>query len=585
MGRSSAIDGKLVSLNVGMPRDVAWQGRTVHTGIWKRPVEGKRLVRRLNVDGDGQGDLNAHGGEHRAVYVYQLDSYAFWERQLGRSGFEIGQFGENFTIEGLSDEEVCIGDRFRIGGAEFEVTQPRVTCYRLGMRMEEPRMPALLVAERRPGFYFRVIREGEVEAGDAIEQISEGPERMSVADIDTLLYKPGKARRDLERATRIPALSKGWQDSFADLLRKAGAAAEPEVAWQGFRPLRVTAVVRESASITSFELADPDGELPRATAGQYVTVQVRPDPDGAPLMRSYSLSGGARGGEKYRISVKREGVVSCYLHDHLRVGATLEVAAPRGTFMLAAADDRRRSPIVLVSAGVGATPVLSMLIVLAAEGCRAPVWWIHAAHDASQHAFGAEVDRLLARLPDAHRLVLYSVGEQPAAGGKAAFDGIGRLTAARLAELGLPREADYYVCGPDAFMDDVSAAMLAAGVGPERVHTERFGSRQVLASGVVAEDRPPPHQPAGQPGTGPLVTFARSGLEVPWSPEHASLLELAEACDVPADFGCRTGVCHICETGLLSGAVAYSPEPLEPPGPDRVLLCCSAPREPVALDI
>ncbi len=575
--------GKLVSLNVGMPQDVAWQGRTVHTGIWKRPVEGRRMVRRLNIDGDGQGDLNAHGGEHRAVYVYQLDSYAHWERELGRSDFEPGQFGENFTIEGLADEEVCIGDRFRIGAAEFEVTQPRVTCYRLGMRMEEPRMPALLVAERRPGFYLRVTREGEVAAGDAIERVSEGPERMSVAAVDTLLYRPGKARRDLERATRIPALSKGWRDSFVDLLAKADRATEPEAAWPGFRPLRVTAVVPESASISSFELADPDGELPAATAGQYVTVRVRPDGDAAPLMRSYSLSGGARGGERYRISVKRDGVVSRYLHDQVEDGDTLDVAAPRGSFLLAG--DEEMKPIVLLSAGVGATPVLSMLIVLAAAGCQAPVWWIHAAHDASQHAFGAEVDELLARLPDAHRLVLYSQGEAPGNGAGAAYDAIGRLTAARLGELGLPKEADYYVCGPDAFMDDVGATMLAAGVAPERVHTERFGSRQVLASGVVAEDRPPPHQPAGEPGSGPLVSFARSGLEVPWSPEHGSLLELAEACDVPADFGCRTGVCHICETGLLSGAVAYAPDPLEPAGPDQVLLCCSAPREPLALDL
>jgi ferredoxin-NADP reductase/MOSC domain-containing protein YiiM len=578
------MDGRLVSLNVGMPQDHAWDGRTVHTGIWKRPVEGRRRVRRLNIDGDGQGDLVAHGGEHRAVYVYQLDSYAFWEGKLGRTEFEMGQFGENFTIEGLADEEVCIGDRFRIGWAEFEVTQPRVTCYRLALRMEEPRMPSLLVAERRPGFYLRVIKEGEVEAGDAIEQTAEGPEQMSIADIDSLLYKPGKARRDLERATRIPAMSKGWRDSFIELLAKADAPARSELAWPGFRALKIAAVIPESSSISSFELIDPEAELPVATAGQYVTVRIRPDPEAAPLMRSYSLSGGARGGERYRISVKRDGVVSRYLHEHLEAGAMLEVAAPRGSFLLKSADAASPTPVVLVSAGVGATPVLSMLIVLAAEGSETPIWWVHAAHDAAQHAFGAEVDRLLERLSNAHRLVLYSEGEPPG-DGTATYDGIGRLTAARLAELGLPKDADYYVCGPDAFMDDVSAAAITAGVAADRVHTERFGSRKVLAGGLVAEDRPPPHQPAGTPGTGPLVSFARSGIEVAWSAEHGSLLELAEACDVPADFGCRTGVCHICESGLLSGAVDYSPQPLEPPEPDQVLLCCSAPREPIALDL
>jgi ferredoxin-NADP reductase/MOSC domain-containing protein YiiM len=592
--------GKLLSVNVGLPRDVAWEGRTVHTAIWKDPVAGPRMVRRLNIDGDRQGDLNAHGGEHRAVFVYQLDSYAYWERELGRDDFVMGQFGENLTIEGPSDEEVCIGDRFRIGEAEFEVTQPRVTCYRLGMRMEEPRMPQLLVAHRRPGFYFRVLREGTIAAGDEIERIAEGPGRVSVAAIDTLLYRPGRARRDLERAVKIPALSEGWRGSFEELLRHGEESAAPAAAaWEGFRTLRVVAVTRESASISSFELEDPAGALPAATAGQYVTVKVEPDA-GAPLLRSYSLSS-APGAAAYRISVKRDGVVSSYLHDQVAAGAEIEVAAPRGTFLLVDSP----LPVVLISAGVGATPVLAMLSALAAAGREGPVWWIHACHDAAQHAFGPEVDRLLAELPGAHRLVLYGHGDAPPvadgevsaeAGGAPgagdvperagpAFDEIGRLTAARLAEVGLPREADYYLCGPSSFMEDLNAGLVAAGVAPEHLHAELFGSRQVVASGVVATDRPAPHQPAGAPGTGPAVSFARSGLSVAWAPEHGSLLELAEACDVPADFGCRTGVCHLCKTGILSGRVAYSPEPLEEPEEGTVLLCCSTPAEPIALDL
>jgi ferredoxin-NADP reductase/MOSC domain-containing protein YiiM len=571
--------GKLVSLNVGLPRDVAWEGRTVHTAIWKEPVEGPRMVRRLNIDGDKQGDLMAHGGEHRAVYVYQLDSYAYWERELGRDDFVMGQFGENFTIEGPSDEEVCVGDRFRIGEAEFEVTQPRVTCYRLGMRMAEPRMPQRLVADRRPGFYFRVIEEGAVEVGQEIERIAEGPQGMSVAAIDTLLYKPGRARRDLERATKIPALSEGWRGSFEELLRHAEEGTAAAAAWEGFRTLRVRAVTRESAAIASFELADPEGALPAAIAGQYVTVKVEPEP-GRPLLRSYSLSS-APGAAAYRISVKRDGVVSSWLRDHVRAGSTLAVAAPRGTFLLADSP----LPVILISAGVGATPVLAMLAALAAARRAGPVWWIHACHDASQHAFGPEVDRLLAELPDAHRLILYGHGEPPPDGARPAFDEIGRLTAARLAAIGLPSEADYYLCGPSSFMEDLGAGLAAAGVAPEHLHTELFGSRQVLASGVVAEARPAPHQPPGDPGAGPLVSFARSGLSVPWAPDHGSLLALAEACDVPADFGCRTGVCHLCKTGILSGRVEYSPQPLEEPEAGTVLLCCSTPAEPVALDL
>src|SRR3954471_8780854 len=202
---------RLLSVNVGLPREVTWQGKTVYTSVWKGPVEGRRLVRRLNIDGDAQGDLHGHGGEHRAVFVYQTDSYRYWERELKRSDFTFGQFGENFTVEGLADGEVCVGDRYRVGGALFEVTQPRVTCYRVGIRMDEPRMAALLVAHQRPGFYFRVIEEGEVGAGDEIIRVAEGQERMTVAAINGLLYLPDPARGELERALGIPALSPGWK--------------------------------------------------------------------------------------------------------------------------------------------------------------------------------------------------------------------------------------------------------------------------------------------------------------------------------------------------------------------------------------
>ena len=152
--------GALLSVNVGMPKDVTWHGRTVHTAVWKKPVAGPRMVRRLNIDGDGQGDLAGHGGEQRAVFVYQIESYRYWQQELGRDDFEYGQFGENFTVQGLADDQVCIGDRYQIGDAVFEVTQPRVTCFRVGIRMDDPQLPALLVSRHRPGFYFRVLTEG-----------------------------------------------------------------------------------------------------------------------------------------------------------------------------------------------------------------------------------------------------------------------------------------------------------------------------------------------------------------------------------------------------------------------------------------
>src|SRR5579872_2557685 len=247
---------KLLSVNVGLPRDVTWNGKTVRTSVWKTPVSGRRMARKLDNDGDAQADLAGHGGEQRAVFVYQMDSYHYWERLLNRNDFSYGQFGENFTVEGLADNEVYIGDRYRVGGALFEVSQPRVTCYRVGIRMNEPRMPALLVAHRRPGFYFRVLQEGEVGAGDDIVKVSDGPERITVADTDALLYLPGHSREQLERALRIPALSPGWQSSFQAILQQdlsrettvgnPGLANEAQPpAWPGFRQMRVATINKE----------------------------------------------------------------------------------------------------------------------------------------------------------------------------------------------------------------------------------------------------------------------------------------------------------------------------------------------------
>src|SRR5882757_7360094 len=218
---------RLLSVNVGLPRDIEWRGRTVRTGIWKNPVGGRCRAGRLNLDGDGQGDLAGHGGEQRAVFVYQMESYRYWREQLMRADFVHENFGENFTIEGLQDDAVCIGDRYRIGSAMFEITQPRVTCYRVGIRMNEPRMPALLTSSGRPGFYFRVLAEGEVGAGDEIVKVGEAKERMTVAEINALLYSPGHPRDRLQQALRIEALSPGWRSSFEALLqRQTTSAAE-----------------------------------------------------------------------------------------------------------------------------------------------------------------------------------------------------------------------------------------------------------------------------------------------------------------------------------------------------------------------
>jgi ferredoxin-NADP reductase/MOSC domain-containing protein YiiM len=551
------------------------------------------MVRRLNIDGDGQGDLEGHGGEQRAVLVYQLESYRYWEREFGRPEFAFGQFGENFTVDGLSDGEVCIGDRYRIGDALFEVTQPRVTCYRVGLRMDEPRMAALLVSHGRPGFYLRVLEEGLVGAGDEIVKVADGPERMTVAEIDALLYLPGHRREDLQRALRIPALSPGWQGSFRALLDQpsdggspagnAGLSAEngPPPAWPGFRTLRVSRIDQESLTVFSLILTSLDGR-PLATPlpGQFVVLRLHPDPQAAPLLRSYSLSD-APDADHYRISIKQEehGAASSYLRDRIRVGDCLEVSAPRGAFTLSSSE----RPAVLLSAGVGVTPVLAMLHALAATGSTREVWWLYGARNRAEHPFARECDELLRQLPRSRKYIVYSQASPLESVGDD-FDARGHLELDALTRLGVAREADFYLCGPSSFLQDLMRGLLSWGVPRSRIHSEIFGPGTSSTPGIH-EQRPPPHAPVGPPGEGPSVSFARSGLSVAWNSRFQNLLDLAEACDVPVHWSCRTGVCHSCEVGLIGGSVTYDPDPLDPPASGNLLICCSRPSVDVVIDL
>ena len=583
---------RLLSVNVGLPRDVTWSGKTVRTGIWKSPVEGRRMVRKLNIVGDGQGDLAGHGGEQRAVFVYQMESYHYWERFLGRNDFVYGQFGENFTVEGLPDDEVCIGDRYRIGDALFEVSQPRVTCYRVGIRMNEPRMAALLVAHHRPGFYFRVLQEGEVGAGDDIVKIADGPERITVAEVDGLLYLPGHSRKELQRALRVPALSKGWQESFhamleQDLSSKTGlgnpglAYEEQAPAWPGFRQMRVASIHKESDSVTSFVLTPVDGRpLGIFQAGQFVVLRLLVDPNKPSVLRSYSLSD-LPATDHLRISVKGElnGIGSSFLCNRTREGDVLDVSAPRGSFTLRPS----QNPAVLLSAGVGATPVMSMLHTLAAEKSQREVWWIYGARNRADHPFAEESHSLLKQLSRGRGCIVYS---RPTAGDQigADFDAPGHIDTPLLERIGVPQGSDFYLCGPSSFLKNMRAGLKSWGVPAENVHTEIFGVLESITPGMAQVEHTP-HLPQGPPGPGPAVSFARSGITAAWDPKFASLLELAEACDVPVRWSCRTGVCHTCMTGLISGSISYNPEPLENPAPGNLLICCSQPNAVVTLDL
>jgi ferredoxin-NADP reductase len=425
---------------------------------------------------------------------------------------------------------------------------------------------------------------------------------MTVAEINALLYSPNHARDRLERALRIDALSPGWRGSFEALLHShttakgtgnAGlmpAAAAHPVA-PGFRRLRVSAIDQESEDVVSLTLHSPDGQpLPAALPGQYVVLRLQLTSGGTasaeasppkPIFRSYSLSGSQTTG-RYRISVKIEpnGAAGTYLREHIREGDALEVSSPRGSFTLQSGD----RPVVLISAGIGATPVLAMLYSLAAARSTREVFWLYGTRDRQHHPFAAEVRRLMLALPHSRSYVCYSrPGSQET---MEDFDATGHLSPTVLDKVGVPRDADVYICGPSRFMADMKEAFATLGVAPARIHIELFNGSESLTPGVVGAATRAPHAPEHDENTGPLVSFARSGTAAHWNASsYQSLLELAEACDVPVRWSCRTGVCHNCESGLISGAVVYGPEPLEQPAEGNLLVCCSQPARDVVIDL
>ena len=417
---------------------------------------------------------------------------------------------------------------------------------------------------------------------------------MSVADIDVLLYLPGQSTEQLQRALRIPALSKGWRSSFQAMLQQdlssktaagnPGLANEEQApAWPGFRQMRVARINKESDSVTSFILSPVDGQpLPVCQAGQFVVLRlhVDPDPGKPPVLRNYSLSD-LPATDHFRISVKNElnGIGSSFLCSRTRAGDVLDVSAPRGSFTLRPS----QNPVVLLSAGVGATPVMSMLHTLAAERSQREIWWIYGARNRVDHPFAEESRSLLKQLSRGQGYIVYS---RPAAIDQvgADFDAPGHIDTALLERIGVSRNSDFYLCGPSSFLQSMRVGLRNWGVLAENVHTEIFGALESITPGM-AQVVHTPHLPQGPPGSGPPVSFARSGITTAWDPKYQSLLELAEACDVPVRWSCRTGVCHTCMTGLIGGSIIYNPEPLERPAPGNVLVCCSQPNAGVILDL
>ena len=572
---------KLLSVNVSLPREITVKGRTVRTGIFKEPVPGRAVVRKLNIDGDGQADLIGHGGEMRAVLVYAFENYAHWATELGRTDFELGQFGENFTVEGMLDDEIHIGDRFRIGTAVFEVSQPRVPCYKLAIKMTHAGFYNLLLQHGRPGFYFRVLTEGEVGAGDTIHRLSAHPVAVTVRQMSHWLYFEKDDLDGARRALQIDALSPGWRSSFETRLTKAKVAS---AAREPLRPLAVDRKVRESENVTSFYLVPTDGRpLAPFLPGQFLPLKLDIPGQYRPVLRTYSLSDGPSA-DHYRLTIKREvappsrpdaypGVASNFFHDQVDVGTTLLAQSPRGKFVL---DPNRERPVVLLSGGIGLTPLVSMLTAIVGAGSQCESWFIHGTRNGREHAMRAAVRQLADGHGHIHTHIRYSQPLPEDVVGRD-YDDQGHVDVALLYHLLPDQSFDFYLCGPTRFMQSLFDGLVAWGIPAERIHYEFFRPASALTSRAQVST------PKRVVGTVECcdeteVGFSKSGVQANWNPSFESLLDLAEANGLTPNYSCRSGICHTCVCPLEEGEVEYVLEPLDPPDPGSVLICCSKPK-------
>ena len=579
---------KLLSVNVSLPKEITFKGKTVRTGIFKEPVEGRVGVKTLNLEGDGQADLLGHGGPFRAVYVYSFDNYAYWEGELGRSDFTFGQFGENLTVEGMLDQDVHVGDIFRIGTVLVQVTQPRVPCYKLAIKMGVEGFYQQLLDSGRLGFYFRVLEEGEVGAGDVIERTRVDPIGMPITEVNKLMYFDRDNLEGAKKSLRVEALSPGWRTTFEGRLAKAELSTGIQ---EKLRTFIVDRKVAESETISSFYLLPQDGKpLAPFLPGQFLPLKLDIAGQYKPVLRTYSLSD-SPDRDYYRLTIKREpappdrpdlypGVSSTYFHDEVEPGSKLSAKSPRGKFFL---DAQAETPVVLLSAGVGLTPLISMLNAIVEAGSNRPVWFIHGSRNGSEHVMGAHVRQVAAENSNVRVHIRYSrPSSEDTVGGD--YDETGYVDIDLVKRLVSSQDVDFYLCGPTPFMKSLFEGLLDWKVSESRIHYEFFGP----ASALKERAKVAPAKRAAQVAEcceEIEVAFSKSSIMANWNPSFESILDLAEANGLSPDYSCRSGICHTCICELEEGEVEYVLEPLEPPDEGSVLICCSKPKTNVVVGI
>lgn len=573
----TAASAHVVAVSVAVPRWEEIYGRRTFTSIVRDAVYDPVRFER----GGPAGNMTAVHTED--VYAFFAEHYDHWASELGvdRRAWGDCHWGENLMLAGLREESLHIGDRLRIGTAILEVTSPRIPCLKLAWRIGQPEgAVARLIASGLTGCYMRVIAGGVVQASDAVERIAHDPGAITVLNLGRLLFDDSIVDLDILRRTMA---TPGLGDQASGMLRqRINALADRQSLavgrWQGWRPFVVTRTQREARATRSFWMTPADGgPIAGYRAGQHLVVRLPDDAGGH--VRTWSISDHGGDSHSYRLSIKHEadGSASAWMNETLEPGAALMARPPTGRFTIDRAGVLR---IVMISAGIGVTPLVAMLKAHAAGGADAPpLLWLHVARSGADHVLAREVDAILARLPSAERHIYYTRPDPDDVQGRD-YDHGGRLDVPRLTALlaqdyalnpfgrtiELPGDqSDFYICGPRRFEEMVRTALADAGVEPGRIRSENF---RPAAQPDTATDTPECAQ----------ILFARSGRSLRWDRDDGrSLLEVAETAGLTPDSGCRMGSCGSCAVGLIGGKIGYRFAPAADPGPGRILLCCSEP--------
>lgn len=566
---------RVASVNVSAVKQTTYRDRTVDTGIYKQSASGRLRVTTTGIVGDRQADLNVHGGPHKAVYVFGRSGYVHWQEVLNRR-LPAGTFGENLTIDDLTEDEVRIGDLLVCEGLILQVSEPRVPCFKLTMKIDAgPDFSKRFLEDGRVGFYARVLHEGTIESGSLLVHYGRDNKSPTVREFIRATHDPSATLDELRRAQRSRGLSPAWKAQLAK--RSSGLLlASRGKAWVGDRRFCVARKEQESESAISFYLSPLDGtSLPVYLPGQSLSLRLDISGQGE-VVRNYSLSRSRPHENCYRITVKREpapmgsenlppGVASNFLHDVVEAGRELVVRAPSGRYFIDESDD---VPLVLLAGGIGITPLFAMLESAAATGRTATL--VYAARDEANRAFREDIDKLVASHGE---LKVIYLSEEPVAAPLRTNTRQGRLTGELIDELDVDHSS-IYLCGPPAFLERTRDLLREKGVAPGRIHIEAFGAK--LDHGRKGNEC--------DSAATRRVKFLKSGIETFWTPAMGSLLDVAEMQGLRPAFGCRAGTCETCATPLVEGAVEYL-ELVVPPSPDLALICCSIPSDDVVLDL